>query len=170
MHERSPGQSLLLRQPITRHRSYGFPLKPLLQRHSGRLAIVKHSAFGPHGSSTMHGFKQWPLIQALPDSHSEFLLHPTTDTADNLLKTISLHDQFSIFTYLFCKQSLDFHHNLPSKNIQGGDFEQNIGHLNRNYKDYGIVDLDMPRLPGNRRLLYIPAARTQWLDTKQFFF
>jgi len=51
-------------------------------------------------------------------------------------------------------QSLDFHHNLLSKNILDDDFEQSIGHLYRNCKDYGIVGLDMPHLMDNRHLWY----------------
>jgi len=55
-------------------------------------------------------------------------------------------------TYLFCKQSLDFHRNLLGMNILDGGFEQNIENSYRNYKDYGIVDLDMLHLSDSRRL------------------
>lgn len=49
-------------------------------------------------------------------------------------------------------QSSDFHHNLLNKNILDDDFEQSIGHLYHNCKDYGTVGLDMPHLKDNRHL------------------
>lgn len=64
-------------------------------------------------------------------------------------------------TYLFCKQSLDFHRNLLDKNILDDGFEQNIEHLFHSCMDYGIADLDMLHWTDSRRLQYNPVARIQ---------
>lgn len=84
-----------------------------------------------------------------------FRISFTSNYSDN--RNVLLLDGFCtilrtyiLIKYLFCKQSLDFHHNLPNKNILDDGFEQNIGRLFHNCKGYGTVGLDMPHLMDSR--------------------